>query len=208
MYLPPSSSHPQHVFKAIPFGVASRLRRNCSTEDFFTKRLEYKGYLTSQGYPVSSVDKQFSKAAEIPRNTLLSPKARNSKKIFPLVLTYNPNLPHVNKILKKHFHFLESFPQLKELFPSSSIIPSYRRPKKLKEILAPSKYKSNPARVDNQIARGCYKCDKNRCDLCKNFLVSSETFSSFQTMLGKDSLFVRTTKTSNSEIRLNLFYNS
>ena len=36
LYLPPSSAHPEHVFKAIPFGVASRLCRNCS-EDIFLK---------------------------------------------------------------------------------------------------------------------------------------------------------------------------
>ena len=28
LYLPPSSCHPKHVFKAIPFGVATRLKRN------------------------------------------------------------------------------------------------------------------------------------------------------------------------------------
>ena len=32
-----------------------------------------------------------TRAAEIPRNKLLKPKVRDSKKIFPFVLTYNPN---------------------------------------------------------------------------------------------------------------------
>jgi len=35
LYLPPSSAHPKHLFKAIPFGVASRLRRNCSEENSY-----------------------------------------------------------------------------------------------------------------------------------------------------------------------------
>ena len=49
LYLSPSSAHPKHVFKAIPFGVASRLRRNCSEDNFLKKRLEeYKGYLIGQ----------------------------------------------------------------------------------------------------------------------------------------------------------------
>ena len=52
LYLPPSSCHPKHVFKAIPFGVATRLKRNCSDETFFAERTaEYKGYLLNQGYP-------------------------------------------------------------------------------------------------------------------------------------------------------------
>ena len=34
LYLPLSSCHPKHVFKAIPFGVATRLKRNWSEEIF------------------------------------------------------------------------------------------------------------------------------------------------------------------------------
>ena len=41
-------------------------------------------------------------AAEIPRDELLKPKIRDSKKIFPLVLTYNPNLPSINGLIRKH----------------------------------------------------------------------------------------------------------
>ena len=73
----PSSSHPRHVFKTIPFGIALRLRRNCSvwyckrfflgvseynkkncSEDNFlsTRCEEYKGFLVNQGYLGNLVD--------------------------------------------------------------------------------------------------------------------------------------------------------
>ena len=94
----------------------------------------------NQGYSVNLVDNQFAKALIIPRKELLKQKVRASKKIFPLVTTFNPLLPDLNHIIKKHLHFLESNPKLKELFPKNSIIPSYRRSKSLKEILAPSKF--------------------------------------------------------------------
>ena len=141
LYLSPSSSHPKHVFKAIPFWVASRLRRNCSVDNVFTKRLEeYKGYLVDQRYSANVVSREFLKAAEIPRNNLLKPKVRDSKKqIFPFVLTFNPNLPSINKLIKKNLYLLETSPELKQLFPPNSILPSFRRSKNLKEILAPSK---------------------------------------------------------------------
>ena len=130
LYLSPSSAHPKHVFKAIPFGVALRLRRNCSKDCFLNKRLkEYKGYLVDQGYPEELVSREFSRAASIPRNDLLQAKVRDSKKIFPFVLTYNPNLPSINEVIKKHFHFWLSSPKLKELFPPNSIISSFRRSK-------------------------------------------------------------------------------
>ena len=87
LYLPPSSAHPRHVFKAIPFGVASRLRRNCSEDAFLTKRLEeYKGYLVDQGYPKDLVSNGFSKAAKIPRTDLLKPKLKIQNKFSPLSL--------------------------------------------------------------------------------------------------------------------------
>ena len=182
LYLPPSSSHPRHVFKAIPFGVALRLRRNCSKDNFLSKRCEeYKGYLVNQGYSVNLVDNQFAKALIIPRKELLKQKVRAPKKIFPLVTTFNPMLPDLNHIIKKHLHFLESNPKLKELFPKNSIIPSYRRSKSLKEILAPSKFASATSQNTNSCAAGCFKCDKNRCDLCKNYFIESRVFSSFKT---------------------------
>ena len=182
LYLPPSSAHPKHVFKAIPFGVALRLRRNCSKDCFLNKRLkEYKGYLVDQGYPEELVSREFSRAASIPRNDLLQAKVRDSKKIFPFVLTYNPNLPSINRLIKKHFHFLLSSPKLKELFPPNSIISSFRRSKNLKEILAPSKCRKGSPESITLPSAGCFTCNKTRCDLCKNFLVNSQTFLSAQT---------------------------
>ena len=94
LYLPPSSTHPRHVFKAIHFSVATRIRRNCSDDNFFANRLvEYKGYLLVQGYSAKLVNGQFSRALAISRKDLLRPKEKLSKKLFPFVVTYNPNLP-------------------------------------------------------------------------------------------------------------------
>ena len=196
LYLPPSSAHPKHVFKAIPFGVALRLRRNCSKDCFLNKRLkEYRGYLVDQGYPEELVSREFSRAASIPRNDLLQAKVRDSKKTFPFVLTYNPNLPSINRLIKKHFHFLLSSPKLKELFPPNSIISSFRRSKNLKEILPPSKCRKGSPESITLPSAGCFTCNKTRCDLCKNFLVNSQTFSSAQT---GNTYFVRQTLSCNS----------
>ena len=63
LYLPFSSSHPAHCRRAFPYGVALRIRRNCSTDEFLNKRcVEYKGYLKSQGYSAVLVDNQFDRA--------------------------------------------------------------------------------------------------------------------------------------------------
>ena len=47
--------------------------------------------------------------------------------------------PSISRVIKKHFPVLQSSPKLEELFQPNSIISSFRRPKNLKEILAPSK---------------------------------------------------------------------
>ena len=87
LYLPFYSSHPPHCKRAIPYGVALRIKRNCSTDEFLQNRQdEYKGYLKSQNCPGDLVDKQFQKALSIPRPELLTKKNKSDKKVFPLVL--------------------------------------------------------------------------------------------------------------------------
>ena len=104
-----------------------------SEDTFLSKRLqEYSAYLVDQD-SASLVSQEFSRAAQIPRIELLTPKTKNSKKIFPFVLTFNPNLPSINRLIKKHFPILQSSPKLKELFQPNSIISSVCRPKNLKK---------------------------------------------------------------------------
>ena len=178
LYLPYSSSHPKHCKTSIPYGVALRLKRNCSNEDQLNQRcFEYKMYLKHQGYSSKLVDKQFNKALAIDRNDILKPRVRVKNKVFPLVLDYNPRLPDISNIISSNIHFLESSPILKTIFPGKSIMPAYRRTKNLKDILAPSKFKPK-CTVEKA---GCYKCTAKRCDLCSNFLMESDIFSSTAT---------------------------
>ena len=182
LYLPFSSSHPAHCKRAIPYGVALRIRRNCSTDEFLNKRcVEYKGYLKSQGYSAVLVDNQFDRALSIERSELLKKNVKPDKKVFPLVLDYNPILPDIQKVIQKHAHLLRSSPELLEIFPSKSIFPAFRRTKNLKDILAPSRFSVD--RGINQLEKetgGCFKCS-SRCDLCKNFLIQDSKFKSFST---------------------------
>jgi len=140
----------------------------------------------NQGCLVDLVDHQFSKALIIPWRELLKQKVRATKKIFLFVTTFSPMLPDLNHIIKKHLHFLESSPKLKELFPKNSIIPSYCRSKNLKEILAPSKFISTTSRNTNSLVGGCFKCDKNRCDLCKHYFVEISVASEQENLIQLD----------------------
>ena len=94
--------------------------------------------------------------------------------------TFNTNLLDLGRIIRKHLAILESNPKLKELFPPNSI-PSFRRSKNLKELLAPSRYGPNTKREEAVEVEGCFKCERTRFDFCRNFLLESNTFQSFQT---------------------------
>jgi len=182
LYFPFSSSHPAHCKRAIPYGVALRVRRNCSTDDFLNKRCaEYKGYLKFQGYNAVLVNKQFDKALSIERSELLKKKVKPVKRVFSLVLEYNPILPDIQRVIKKYAHLLRSSPELLEIFPPKSIFPAYRQTKNLKDILAPLKFCSeNGANQAEKEMGGCFKCGTH-CDLCKNLLSQDSKFKSFST---------------------------
>ena len=73
MYLLRNSAHPRNCIKAIPFGVAMRVRKNCSTNEEYDRRSnEYQPYLIDRGYNQSEVGKQFEKAKVLSRGDLLA----------------------------------------------------------------------------------------------------------------------------------------
>ena len=135
-----------------------QIKRNCSTEEFLAKwSEEYKGYLKRQNYNPALFDAQFEKAFNIDRSELLKKRIKPDKKVIPLVLDYNPMLPDIQKIIKKHAYLLLSSPELIGIFPSKSIFPAYRRTKNLKELLAPPKLSSKKdGRRSEQLARTKY----------------------------------------------------
>ena len=76
LHLPPSRCRPiNNAFKAIPFGLATRLKRNCLEEIFPPERTAAKGYIVNQGYPSKLFNDQFSKTSAIPRNDFLRSRA-------------------------------------------------------------------------------------------------------------------------------------
>ena len=164
--------------------MALRIKRNCSSDSFYENRsAEYKGYLINQGYNKKLVHKQFEKVLSLDRSSLLKVKKRPKfSNVIPLVTDFNTNLPNVSKILRRNLHILESTELLKRFFPIKRIITAYRRPKNLKEILAPSKLRDRigTSETDNS-ETGCDKCTSRRCDLCSNYFESARKFSSFVT---------------------------
>ena len=72
-YLNYKSCHPLHVKRGIPYGQALRFKRICdSNNEGFERRLDdLRGFLVNRGYDKEFVEKQFGRAREVVRLTLL-----------------------------------------------------------------------------------------------------------------------------------------
>ena len=100
-----SSCYPLHTKKVIPFSLALRLRRICSTDATFNARAaQLTTYLLKRGYNRNFVIKQIRRAADIPRRLTLQTKDVNKPKRILFTTTFNPSLPPISNIIKKHYN--------------------------------------------------------------------------------------------------------
>ena len=88
-----------------------------------------------------------------------------------LITQYNPILPNVKTIIKKHLHVLHSSHEMLQIFPENTVNVTYRPNQNLKQHISPSLFprtiKENNCSIE--------KCN-GRCDICKKFLVLSTDF--------------------------------
>ena len=127
--------------KAIPYGLALRLRRICQNEnDYLKHRRELKGQLRKRGYNGKFVENQLKKADNLDRKKLLQrkPQDKVTSERVPLVITYTDLLPDIHDIVKKRMNILHNSDTLKEIFPEPPMI-AYRRDRNLADIMVHGK---------------------------------------------------------------------
>ena len=164
-YLLPSSCHPAHVTKNIPFSLAYRIVRICSEADTCEKRLEeLRQLLLDRKYKKSIINSAIKKAKAIPRKKALERVNLEEKTKRPVfAVTYDPRLPALPSIVKKHWRtMVASDPHLKEVFPLPPLV-AYRRPQNIKDKIIRSKIPSTQTRP-KRILAGMSRC--NNCPIC------------------------------------------
>ena len=106
-YIVYSSCHPIPCKKGIPFSQAKRYRRIISNDETFEKELEnLKSYFLKRIYPFHIIDNAFQKVRALPRDMALTETVKSDNKLVPYVITYNPSLPNIGKIINKYWGLL------------------------------------------------------------------------------------------------------
>ena len=183
-YVMPSTCYPMRNINKVPQGIALRLRRICDTTEKYESRADkYKNYLLARDYKPSLIDEQLKNIGQISREDARKskPKTNQASKI-KFVTKYNPKLPKIDGIIKKHISVLHSDDALKTLFPKDCFSIIYKRNKNLKDLTAPSIY---PKKTNTRTS-SITNC--NNCDICKNYMILDNTFTC--TVTGK-SYFIR-----------------
>ena len=136
----PSSCHPGHITRNIPFSLGYRLLRICSHKQTFLLRLEeLRQDLFSRGYSPRIVDDAFRRVKAIPREEALKKVVQKPTAREVLVTTFHPGLPSVAAILKRHHQvMIEEDITMKTVFPAPSLL-CYKRHRNLRDTLIRSK---------------------------------------------------------------------
>ena len=169
-YLSPESWHPPHICKNIPYSLGFRLRRICSEEEDFIRRLaELKNVLISRGYKSKAIDGTFSRVKKLKREDCLQKVKKDVQDDkITFVTTFDKRIANMGPLVQKHLKTMCADPRMKEIFQNKIRI-GYRRNKNLREILFRSRlYKVRTANIDRPLRtrKGWKTCAK--CLVCLN----------------------------------------
>ena len=167
-YLLHTSCHPSHIKKSIPFSLALRIHRICSTTEKFKQRTNelLHEFLCKRGHRRQYVQSQINKAFQIPRCDTLFYKSKTRNTDRPVfVTTYNPSLPNLNNVIKKYYPILIATERCQEAFKDTPLL-AYRCPKNLRDFLVKAKLKQSPAN-NATLPKKVTRCNDGRCHTCK-----------------------------------------
>ena len=188
IYSLPKSSHHQSLYRNIPFGVALRLRRTCSRDDWLEEQLqEFKHFFNVDDIITTSLIKVLSELKTL--HALMHFYPNLAQLIVCRIwcwlwTTYHPNFRDIPKLIRDYLSILYESPRMKKVFSDDKtrIRTGFRRTKTLKDLITPSVL-PDLNRTDNLNSDvvGCFRCDRKVCDACQNFMLASNRIRSVAT---------------------------
>ena len=162
-YLLPSSCHPGHITRNIPYSLAYRLLRICSKRETFKLRLEeLRQDLLLRSYKHKIIEDAFKRIMQIERSEAIKRVNKVKKDNTVLATTYHPFMPPISKIVRKHWNvMIKEAPSMKKCFPNPSVV-AYKHHKNRRDILIRAKL---PPKRDQGRIDGFKNCGE-LCNLC------------------------------------------
>ena len=117
-------------------------------------------YLNNRNF----LTKQIQRAADISRRLTLQTKDANKPKQIPFILTFNPSLPRISNIIKKHYNLLLSPERRKKAFKYLPVV-AFRRCPSLRDLLVSAKLPSNSTKPQSPTPLRIFLLWKN-CATC------------------------------------------
>ena len=165
-YLLPSSCHPSHVTKNIPYSLGLRIVRICSDLENRINRLqELREMLISRYYRPKSVDNAILKVKLMDREMALQKVEKKKNDRITFALRYYPQLPPISQILHRHWRAMTIDPEMKKIFPEPPMV-AFKKLPNLKQQLIRTKLPSTKLTQSKRIQNGLKKCNKPRCKIC------------------------------------------
>ena len=133
-FLDPTSCHPYHYKKGIPYSQALRLNRICSDNETFDRRCnDLEKWLMERGYNEKMIRKQILSAREYSRNDLLEKeKQQMPEKKLTFNITYNPTFQNVRRIMEELHILLTPNKEHRKVFSDVHVV-GFRDGKSLKD---------------------------------------------------------------------------
>ena len=171
-YLDPSSCHPYHCIKSVPYSQALGINRIYSENVSYDLRCnELEEWLIKRNYNPTVVRKQILKARAFSRDTLLDKvKEMRNNNILVLTLTYHPSIKNFQNVFNEAHVLLTPNKEHRKVFGDKPPMIGWRKLISLKDNLVSAKVKREPS-SDNKSA----PCCRSRCQICP-FIEETKTF--------------------------------
>ena len=196
--------------------MAFHLLRICDSEDIFEERLaELKNnFLLPRHYKSRIIDNQFKRVRDLPgenfsekRKNALQKKIRNidpGKKRVKAVFDFNPLLPKISNVLKKHHRtMLSDNPELRDSLPEPPMA-CLRQGPNLRRLLCKSSLikPSRPARATHRSAAGWKRCSHTTGRQCAKCPYTPPTASSVTSHITRYTHHITTPITSGDALNV------
>ena len=159
-YLLPTSCHPKHYCKNVPYSLALRLRRICSDSDTFESRAsELTDHVCKRGYQKQDISLGIESARQLKRETYFLIGLNPSRTFSPSCWHITQTCQKVRDIVNKHWPIIESSRTLQKDRPWPTEI------SRICGIFLWAKLKPNMH--DDEPLGETRSCGKARCKTCK-----------------------------------------